>query len=300
MKTLICVDGGENALKAVRLAGRFACTVSEEATFLHVQRHRSQTRTQPLVPQTIAISAEQWRQTPEMKSLLEAEDVFKKTRTWEEHRAELGEPQTALIQVGDGVLEVGRVQLGSDSGVHLRIRPGVPQEEILAELEEARYDLAILGAHRIPGCAWSEIENGPLYVAQKAQLPVMVIGREFEEGQPLLVCVGEKDPPESTLELVRVAATRMKTDIDVLRVLKSPDPGFSFSEKVSFMMERWLASGLKVTPKVAAGDPVTMISEMAPDYGLIVCSFADKHKKGRLGKVTKNVLCSQFNLLVTR
>ncbi|MDY6989311.1 MAG: universal stress protein [Thermodesulfobacteriota bacterium] len=300
MKTLVCVEGQENALKAVRLAASFACTTSEDATILFVQRHRSKTRTQPLASQTIAISAELWRQTPEMQSLLKAEKVFKKSRTWEKHSAELPASHTALIQVGDGVFEVGKVQLGSDSGVHLRTRIGVPQEEILAELEEGRYDLVMLGAHRIPGCPWSEIENGPLYVAQRARCPAMVIGKDFAGSQPVLVCVGEKTPPESTLELVRLTATRMKSDIDVVTVLKSPDPSFSFGPEVSFMMERWLASGLKVTPKVVAGDPVTGILEMAPDYGLIVCSFADKHKKGRLGKVTKGVLCSQFNLLVAR
>ena len=300
MKTLVCVDGQENALKAVKLAGKFACTTSGEATFLFVQRHRSQTRTQPLASKTIAISEELWRQTPEMQSLLEAEKVFKKTRTWEKHGAELGEPHTSLIQVGDGVFEVGKVQLGSDSGAHLRARSGVPQEEILGEVEEGRYGLVMLGAHRIPGCPWSEIENGPLYIAQKAQSPVMVVGRAFKEGQPLLVCVGEKDPSESTLELVRLTATRMKSDIDVLTVLKSPDRRFTFSPEVSSMMDRWLASGLKVTPKVVVGDPVAEVLDSAPDYGLIVCSQGEKHKKGRLGKVTKGVLCSQFNLLVAR
>jgi len=300
VKTLVCVEGQENASKAVRLAARFACTTSEEATFLFVQRQRSQTRAQPFASKTIAMSAELWRRTPEMQSLLQAEKVFKETRIWEKHAAELPEPHTALIQVGDGVFEVGKIQLGSDSGAHLRTRIGVPQEEILTELEEGQYDLVMLGAHRVPGCPWSEIENGPLYVAQRAQCPAMVIGKDFGEGQPLLVCVGEKAPPESTMELVRLTATRMKSHIDVLTVLKRPDPSFSFGPEVSFMMERWLASGLRVTPKVVAGDPVTGILEMAPDYGLIVCSFADKPKKGRLGKVTKGVLCSQFNLLVAR
>jgi len=300
MKTLVCVEGRENALKAVRLAAKSACTTAEEATFLFVQRHRSQTRTQPLSDQTIAIAAEVWKQIPEMQSLLEAEEVFKKTRTWEEHAAESAASHTALIQVGHGVFEVGKIQLGSDTGVHLRTRIGVPQEEILSEVEEGQYDLVMLGAHRIPGCPWSEIENGPLYVTQRAQCPAIVVGKEFEAGQPLLVCAGEKPPPESTLELVRVTATRMKSDIHVLRVLKDPDSSFSFNQEVSFMMERWSASGLKVTPKVVVGDPITEILEMAPDYGLIVCSFADKKKKARLGKVTKAILCSQFNLLVTR
>jgi nucleotide-binding universal stress UspA family protein len=300
MKTLVCVEGQENALKAVRLAAKFACTTSEEATFLFVQRHRSQTRTQPPGSQTIAISGEPWRKIPEMQPLLEAEKVFKETRTWEKHATESAASHTALIQVGQGVFEVGKVHLGSDTGVHLRTRVGIPQEEILAELEEGRYDLVMLGAHRIPGCPWSEIENGPLYVAQRAQCPALVVGKDFVGGEPLLVCVGEKPLPESTLELVRVTATRMKSDIDLLTVLKAPAPGFSFSSEAAFMRERWSASGLKVTPKVVVGEPLTTILEMAPDYGLVVCSYGDKQKKGRLGRVTKAVLCSQFNLLVAR
>ncbi|MDY6953790.1 MAG: universal stress protein [Thermodesulfobacteriota bacterium] len=300
MKTLVCVEGQGNALKAVGLAAKFACTSSEEATFLFVQRHRSQARTQPLASKTIAVSEELWREVPEMQPLLAAEEVFRKTRTWEEHAPERAESHSALIQVGDGVFEVGSVQLGSDTGVHLRTRIGIPQEEILAELEEGQHALVMLGAHRIPGCPWSEIENGPLYVAQRAQCPAMVIGKDFVEGAPLLVCIGEKAPPESTLELVRVTATRMKSDIHVLTVRKGPDPRFSFSPEVSFMMEKWSASGLKVTPKAVAGDPVTVILEKAPDYGLIVCASSDKQKKGRLGRITKGVLCSQFNLLVVR
>ena len=300
MKTLVCVDGQDNALRAVGLAGKFACTRSGEATFLFVQRHRTHTRTQSFPPATAALSADLWGQIPEMKYLLEAEAVFKEARDWEGKNADMGQPHKALVQVGSGVFEVGKVQLGSDTGAHLRTRLGIPQEEILAELDDGQYDLAMLGAHRIAGCPWSEIENGPLYVAQKAQCPVMVIGKEFEEGQPLLVCVTEKDPPESTLDLVGTIATRMKSHIHVLTVLRHPDPTFEFSPKASFMIHAWSAGSLEVTPKVVAGDPVTVVLDMAPDYGLVVCPFGEKHKKGRLGKFTKSLLCSQYNLLVAR
>jgi nucleotide-binding universal stress UspA family protein len=301
VKTLVCVDGQDNALKAVRLAGEFACTTSGEATFLFVERHRTHTpRRNIAASKTIDMSALQWKQVPEMKYLLEAERVFKETREWEKHEPEPVGSYTALIQIGDGVFEVGKVQPRSDSGVHLRTRVGIPQEEILAELDDGRYDLVMLGAHRMAGCPWSEIENGPLYVAQKARCPVMVIGKDFEQGQPLLVCVGEKDPSESIMEMVRVTATRMKTDINVLTVLRSPDRGFQFSSEVSSMMDKWSARGLKVTPQVVIGDPVTVVLETAPDYGLTIFSFGKKHKQGRLGKVAKSVLCSQLNLLVAR
>jgi nucleotide-binding universal stress UspA family protein len=300
MKTLVCIDGQENALKAVRLAGKFACTTSSEASFLLVQRHRTHSRTEKVPPQTMGISVDLWRQVPEMKYLLEAEGIFKEAREWDKKGAELGELHSAFVRVGDGVFEVGKVQLGSDTGAHLRSRLGVPQEEILLELEDGQYDLVMLGAHRIPGCPWSEIEHGPLYVAQRAQCPVMVIGKEFAEGQPVLVYVGEKDPAESTSELVKIIATRMKSDIEVLAVHRRADSSFQFSPKVSSMIDTWSVSSLKVTPKVVAGDPVTVVLEMAPNYGLTVCSPGVKHKKDRLGKVTKSVLCSHFNLLIAR
>ena len=300
MKTLVCVDGQDNALKAVRLAGNFACTTSREATFLFVQRHRTHTRTERLPAQAMGILADPGSQAPEMTSLLEAERVFKDTGNWQKDETESGALQTALIQVADGVFEVGQIRLGSDTGVHLKTRIGVPQEEILAELEDGQYDLVMLGAHRIAGCPWSEVEHGPLYVAQKAQCPVMVIGNPFEEGDPLLVCVGEDDAAEPTLDLVRIVATRMKSAITVLTVLRKEDGSFQFSPEVSAMMDAWSASSLQVTPKVVAGDPVTIILDMASHYGLTVCSPGGKPKKGRLGKVTKNVLCSHANLLVAR
>ena len=98
--------------------------------------------------------------------------------------------------------------------------------------------------------------------------------------------------------LVKIIATRMRSDIEVLAVHRREDSSFQFSPKVSSMIDTWSASSLKVTPKVGAGDPVTVVLEMAPNYGLTVCSPGVKYKKGRLGKVTKNVLCSHFNLLI--
>jgi nucleotide-binding universal stress UspA family protein len=300
MNTLVCVDGQDNALKAVRLAGKFACTTSREASFLFVQRQRTHTRTEKVPAQTVGILADLGSKVPEMTYLLEAERVFKETRAWQKDETESVALQTALIQIGDGVFEVGKVRLGSDTGVHLRTRIGVPQEEILAELEDGQHDLVMLGAHRIAGCPWSEVEHGPLYVSQRAQCPVMVIGKQFEEGEPLLVCVGEEDPAESTLDLVRMIATRMKSAITVLTVLRKEDASFQFSPAVSAMMDALSANALEVTARVVAGDPVTVVLDMAPNYGLTVCSPGGKPKKGRLGKVTKSVLCSHTNLLIAR
>jgi nucleotide-binding universal stress UspA family protein len=300
MKTLICIDGHDNALKAARLAGRFACTTNSEATFLFVRRYGKDTRGYNIRRKATEVFANWREELPEMRYLHEAEEVFTKARGCQENEAELEELHRALVHVGEGVFEEGTVRLRSAGSAHLKIREGVPHEEIIREAEEGHYDLVMLGARHVAGCRWYEIEHIPLSVAQKAPCPVTVIGKEFEEGQPVLVCVGKKDPPESTLHLGRVIATSMKSKIEVLTVLRTADPAFQFSEKVSSMIDEWSEGSLKVTRKVLAGDPAKVILEIAPNYGLIVCSSSEKRKRNRLGKVTKKVLCRQFNVLVSR
>jgi hypothetical protein len=158
----------------------------------------------------------------------------------------------------------------------------------------------MLGARHVAGCHWYEIEHIPLSVAQKAPCPVTVIGREFEEGQPILVCVGKKDLPASTLPLGRVLAKRMKSEIEVLTVLRTSEPTFQFSKMVSSMIAEWSEGSLKVSSKVLIGDPAKVLLEIAPDYGLIICSYGEKRIRNRLSKVTKKVLCQKFNVLVLR
>ncbi|HID30335.1 MAG TPA: universal stress protein [Desulfobacterales bacterium] len=300
MKTLICIDGHDHALKAARLAGKLAWARNTEATFLFVRRYRKDTRGYNIRRKTTEIFTNWTEELPEMAYLHEAEEVFKKARGSQEDEMEREEPHRALVHVGKGVFEEGRIQLRSAGSAHLKIREGVPHEEIVREAEEGHYDLVMLGAHLGAGCRWYEIENIPLTVAQKAPCPVTIIGKEFEEGQPVLVCVGKKPPLESTLHLGQVIATNMKSEIEVLTVLKSADPDFQFSQEVSSMIGEWSERPLKVTPKVLPGDPVRVILEIAPNYGLIVCSYSEKRKRNRLGKVTKKVLCRQFNILVSR
>ena len=158
----------------------------------------------------------------------------------------------------------------------------------------------MLGARHVAGCRWYEIEHIPLSVAQKVPCPVSVIGKEFQEGQTVLVCVGKKDPPESTLHLGRVITTNMKSKIEVLTVLRTSEPTFQFSKRVSSMIAEWSEDSLKVSSKVLTGDPAKVILEMAPDYGLIICSYGEKRIRNRLSKVTKKVLCHKFNVLVSR
>jgi nucleotide-binding universal stress UspA family protein len=299
VKTLICIDGHAHALRATKLAAKFACAANSEATFLFVRRYRRHSRGYDIRRKATEVFANWREELPEMKHLHEAEDVFKRTRGCRGKETQTEEPRRALVRVAGGVFEEGRVYMGSNSQAHLKIREGVPHEEIIREADEGRYELVMLGAHGV-GCRWYEVENIPLRVAQKAPCPVTVIGRDFEEGQRVLVCVGRKAPPESTLHLGRIIAASMKSEIEVLTVLGTADPAFQFAGEVCSMMDEWSESSLKVTPKATTGHPAKVILEMAPNYGLIVCSSGEKRRTNRLGKVTKKVLCGRVNLLVAR
>jgi len=298
VKTLVCINGHGHALKATKLAAKFACAANSETTFLFVRRYRKDARGYNIRHKAIEVFADWREELPEMKYLHEAEEVFKQGRGGSEKEIQ-EEPRRTLVHVGGGVFEEGRVYLASNSQAHLKIREGVPHEEIIREADEGRYELVMLGAHGA-GCRWYEVENIPLIVAQKAPCPVTVIGRDFEEGQSVLVCVGRKAPPESTLHLGRIIAASMKSEIEVLTVLRTADPAFQFAEEVCSMMDEWSQISLKVTPKATTGHPAKVILEMAPNYGLIICSSGEKLRTNRLGKVTKKVLCGRFNLLVAR
>jgi nucleotide-binding universal stress UspA family protein len=300
VKTLICINGHVHALKATKLAAKFACAANSEATLLFVRRYRKDTRGYNIRRKATEIFADWKEELPEMKYLHEAEDAFKEARGDTGKELQIEEPRRTLVHVGGGVFEEGRVYLRSNSQAHLKIREGVPHEEIIREAQQGRYELVMLGAHRVGGCRWYEIENIPLRVAQKAPCPVTVIGKDFEEGQPVLVCIGARNPPGSTLHLCRAIAASMQSEIEVLTVLRTARPDFQFAGEVSSMMDAWSQGSLKVTRRTMTGDPAEVILEMAPNYGLIVCSSGEKRKKNRLGKVTKKVLCRQFNLLVVR
>ena len=299
VKTLICINGHVYALRATKLAAKCA-GASSQVTFLFVRRYGKETRGYNIRRKATEVFPDWREEPPEMRCLHEAEEVFKQVRGGTEKGVQMEPPSRALVHVGGGVFQEGRVYLRSNSQARLRVREGVPHEEIIREAKEGSYDLVMLGAHGVSGCRWHEVENIPLKVAQAAPCPVAVIHNEFEEGQPILVCIGRKDPPESTLHLGRVIAESMKSEIEVLTVLGTADSAFEFAEGVSSMMDQWSESSLKVTPKALTGKPTKVIVEMAPSYGLIICSSGEKRGKKRLGKVTKKVLCDRFNLLVAR
>ena len=300
MKTLICIDGHDLSLKAAMLAAKLVCTTNSETTFLYVRRYRRDTRGYNIQRKATEIFANWKDELPEMQYLHEAESVFMKHCGYKANDTELGDLHRALVHVGDGVFEEGTVRLRSSRSTHLKIREGVPHEEILKEAEEGHYDIVILGARHVAGCHWYEIEHIPLSVVKKAPCPVAVIGREFEEGQPMLLYVGKQDLPGSTLYFGRALAKKLKSEIEVLAVLRTYEPTFQFSKKVSSMIDEWSEDSLRVNSKVLTGEPDKVILKMAPDYGLIICSYGEKRIRNRLSKVTKKVLCNKFNVLVLR
>lgn len=183
----------------------------------------------------------------------------------------------------------------------LRSERAIPPDEIRREAEEGHYALVILGARSTAGCYWYHVEHIPLEVARKVPRPVMVVATGFEEGQPVLVCMGERPLPEASLRLIHVIATRMKSKIRVLAVGMTTEAAFESSKKAASMVKEWRTHSLTVASKILKGDPFKVIPQMALHFGLIVCPPGRKKKRQRLGRLTKKMVCSsQFNLLLVR
>ncbi|MDY6990354.1 MAG: universal stress protein [Thermodesulfobacteriota bacterium] len=301
MKTLVCIDGGQRALTAVRLAAKLFCTDNDEATLLFVRRYRKDTRGYNIRRKATEVFSDWHKELPEMTYLHEAANLFEQVRDCHKSKVKADMLKRVFIHLGEGVFEEGRVRLPSNGATRLKIREGHPPDEIRREAEAGHYELVVLGARSTAGYYWYQVEHIPLEVARKAPRPVMVVATGFEEGQPVLVCTRERPLPETSLRLIQVIATRMKSKIQVLAVGITSEAASESSEKAASMVEKWRAHSLTVAWENLKGDPFTVIPKMAIHFGLIVCPPGRKKKRKRLDKLAKKLLCSsQFNVLVLR
>ena len=300
MKTLICIDGNPNALKAARIAAKFACEKNSEAVFLFVRRYRKHTRGYNIRSKATEIFANWDENLPEIKYLHDAETAFKKSRECETIETEMGKNHRALVHLGKGVFEEGNVRLRSESSMRIKIREGSPHEEIIREVAEGNYELVMLGARRSGECRWYDVEHIPLTVAEKISCPAIVVRKEFEEGQPILVYVGAHPLPESASRIIHTIASKMKSDIDLLTVVRKYKSTPQFPDHVSAMVDKWSTASLKVSHKVLTGEPINAVCQIGSDYGLVICPASDKPMRKKLDKLTKKILCYQLNLLVLR
>ncbi|MDD2390924.1 MAG: universal stress protein [Desulfobacterales bacterium] len=298
MKALICIDGHELALKAVMTAARLSGVRSGEVVFLYVRRYRKYSRGYNLRAKAATIFADLDFDLPEVRYLHEAGEIFKKNGESYGTEKEPGPLRRALIQTGANVFEEGSVTLPFETGSHLKIREGLPHEEIVGESSEGSYDLIILGVHHVAGCHWYDIEHIPISVAQGAGCPVLLVGNEFNKGQPVLVYVQPDTSHLCNVEFIENIAVDMGSDIMVMMVSAFGDSSGVMPPFFHNVMNKWTRRGLKVEFGIQRGDPVRILSDMAPDYGLIVCSADRKKGKKRIGKIQRQLICNRYNLLL--
>jgi nucleotide-binding universal stress UspA family protein len=301
VKTLVCIDGRERALEAVRLAANLYRSEKDEATFLFVRRYRKETRGYNIRRKATETFRDWQKELPEATYLREAANFYDQHRGG--HRGKVTEDisERVLIHLGEGVFEEGMVYRPPKGSTHLKIREGYPTDEIQKEAEEGQYDLVMLGARSIAGCRWYHIEHIPFEVARKASRPVMVVAARFEAGQTLLVWMAEMSLSETSQGLIQVIAKRMKSRIRAVALSRTADNTLGPPERVASIIEKWREGSLTVTFEILTEDPLAVIPEMAVHAGLVVCPSRRWMKRQRLDKLTKKILSSsQFNLLVVR
>jgi len=137
-----------------------------------------------------------------MTYLHEAANLFEQVRDGYRGKAKTDMSEKVLIHLGEGFFEEGRVRLPSNGAARLKIREGHPPDEIRRGAQDGHYELVIWGARITAGCYWYHVEHIPVEVALKVPHLVMVVARGFQEGQPGLVCMGERPMPETSSRLI--------------------------------------------------------------------------------------------------
>jgi len=269
-----------------------------EAVFLFVRRFRKYTRGYNIRDKATDIFAGFDKALPEFRFLQEAREVFQKFRTSGGDDAQMGKFRTALIKVGENVFEEGQVRLPAETSPHLKIREGIPHEEIIQETLDGRYDLVMLGVHHEHGCHWYDIEHIPLSVTMKTLCPVMIIQETVEPGQPVLVCAGRHPISRASADFIQRIATELNSHIEVVTVRRSEDDKHELPGEIRKITNSWIEQGINVSTDIRIGDPLDVIAKMTPDYGLVICMAGGKKQKKQLGKLPRHLLCNRVNLLI--
>jgi nucleotide-binding universal stress UspA family protein len=173
------------------------------------------------------------------------------------------------------------------------LREGDPAEEILRTAEERRCDLIVLGTHGRTGLGRAVMGSVAEAVLRRAACPVVSVRADasLKTAQTILYATDLSDLSDHAFPIARALAREHRASLVILHVYAPPmshaeevarRPPDSYVDSLWEALHRYAVSdaGVKVTHRLAEGDPVKEIVQAARE---LKCDLIVLGTHGRTG-----------------
>ncbi len=123
------------------------------------------------------------------------------------------------LTLRSNVWEQIKVCRGNIKDLNVRVRFGNVVKEILAESEESRCDLIILGCTKGSQCLWEEVPNVPEKVVNEAECSVFLV-KEAHPINKIYACLDETNITQESLEMINQMASIHGAEIELIGLTK--------------------------------------------------------------------------------
>ncbi len=97
-----------------------------------------------------------------------------------------------------GALQALHAELSAPGGypVSVKLRPGLPVEQILAEADEGNYDMVVVGIHGRGKFRRGQVGRTTRHLVHYTRIPLLVVPRERSTLKRILICTAAEKPGE--------------------------------------------------------------------------------------------------------
>ncbi|MGI9405634.1 MAG: universal stress protein [Hyphomicrobiaceae bacterium] len=273
---LVCLDGSEDSLQALKYAVRVGSGNDADLTLLYVRPIDQGLRTGGLQISVARENLLDWGiELPGMKALKKGRDMLVELgwlgEDWPEefkHTDVSGDP------LGDNMI-VYKSDLGRSITLKLMVSPSVVHG-ILDESDLGQYDLTVLAKPDDPDDLLPGYIDGKIAETVAIEHPgTVLVTKSIEESHGHLVCVTDSEESINAARRDAVIASRCACPVYLISVAADESELEAAERSIVLAEEAIKDAGINVSgKKTVIGDPVETIVSEGRDYSVIVMSAA--------------------------
>ncbi|MFQ5484738.1 MAG: universal stress protein [Desulfobacterales bacterium] len=149
-----------------------------------------------------------------------------------------------VVEVKRGIYEELLVGRSGQKNFSVRLRPGNPSREILAESSEQESDLIVLGCDLQKACRWAEWGSIPRKVATEAACSVLIVKKE-KNIQKILCCLDHDRVSHESLEMINQMVTLFQAELDIVGLTESDSLQENVERKLDWILKYYAARKIR-------------------------------------------------------